>query len=226
MARGNRKDRCTWRKMHPPVMQLRRPGASKRCDHYEKREGEVEKRRRGQIVRVRGKRSTGVQWPVWKKERQRVWFAAWTGQRRWKRNDEDGEKQCCALGTAGHSENKKRELGRGRGAAAPRMMRNERRPSPGPLDGRPVASTRANLKAITGVLGSFVNGGVRINCKSSGSLSRTPTRSYSLRYHYFLVLLLTCRFNNTGATVFRAGQCVTAMEAAMILHDLSFVQGK
>lgn len=32
--------------------------------------GEVEKRRRGQIVRVRGKRSTGVQWPVWKKERQ------------------------------------------------------------------------------------------------------------------------------------------------------------
>lgn len=39
MARGNRKDRCTWRKMHPPVMQLRRPGASKRCDHYEKREG-------------------------------------------------------------------------------------------------------------------------------------------------------------------------------------------
>lgn len=114
----------------------------------------------------------------------------------------------------------------GGGAAAPRMMRNERRPSPGPLDGRPVASTRANLKAITGVLGSFVNGGVRINCKSSGSLSRTPTRSYSLRYHYFLVLLLTCRFNNTGATVFRAGRCVTAMEAAMILHDLSFVQGK
>lgn len=52
----------------------------------------------------------------------------------------------------------------------PGMMRNEK--TVGSPDGRPVASTRANLKAIT-VLGSFVNGGVRINCKSSGSLSRT-----------------------------------------------------
>ncbi|KAK9307133.1 hypothetical protein QLX08_002456 [Tetragonisca angustula] len=75
------------------------------------------------------------------------WFA---GQERWKRNDEGGEKQCCALGTAGHSENKKRKREDEREGGG--LRDDEKRKKTGvPLDGRPVASTRANLKAITGV---------------------------------------------------------------------------